>query len=697
MFAQKVTVGSSIFDIVEQHRLKNIASVFTSVLSGQTIKYDRSYVSRAGKTFWITFSFSPVKKGNEISGVCITADDITEKKIAEQQKEFDRNNLNALINNTHDLIWSVDSDFKLITFNKACEVFVLNLTGTTITAGTDLFGIGFSEDVKQRYREYYNRAMQGEAFTTYNHNTYPVDYWAETSFYPIYEGKKAVGTACYLRDITERKKAEEYVRISNERFELVTNATSDIIWDWNLETGDLWWNKNYYSHFGYDTNKTPPDISSRYDPIHPDDRQWVLAGVSAAFENKQDFWKEEYRFLKADGSIAFVLDCAYIVYTPEKKPTRMVGAMLDITARKNAETLIQKSFEEKEMLANRMAVILNTLPANIALLNEKGDIIEVNEAWRRFAKENGYEHEGYGMGQNYLAISGEATGSSEKDGRLLADGLKSIIEHETKNFIFEYPCHSPGIKRWFRMIATRLEDKAYSGAVVMHIDISALRKLEEERLKSKMTEQKKITRAMLLAQEKERSQLGQELHDNISQLLAAIRMKLSLHLSKNKTKPAVLVDCINNLEEAVTETRNLSHRMLMPRFKDSSFQDALKELAKNYSFHGRNVMVNATNFAEKEILPIVLETFYRITQEQLHNIDKHAKATQVLITLKSSHLFNTMIIQDDGIGFDAKKKRAGIGLTNIMNRAESFNGHVKIISEPGKGCLLQIDIPIAEK
>ena len=136
------------------------------------------------------------------------------------------------------------------------------------------------------------------------------------------------------------------------------------------------------------------------------------------------------------------------------------------------------------------------------------------------------------------------------------------------------------------MIVTPLQNKDLAGAVVMHIDISELRKLEEERLKNKVLEQKKITRAMIQGQENERNQLGQELHDNISQLLAAIRMKLSFHHAKSALKIPVIADCIMNLEEAVKETRNLSHRMLMPRFKESSFQEALKELTENYSFPG---------------------------------------------------------------------------------------------------------------
>ena len=247
------------------------------------------------------------------------------------------------------------------------------------------------------------------------------------------------------------------------------------------------------------------------------------------------------------------------------------------------------------------------------------------------------------------------------------------------------------------MIVTQLQEKDLAGAVVMHIDISALRKLEEERLQNKLLEQKKITRAMIQGQENERNQLGQELHDNISQLLAAIRMKLSFHQAKSAVKIPVIADCIQNLEEAVKETRNLSHRMLMPRFKESSFVDTLRELALNYSLQHRKVELDASGFSEKNIPPVILETLYRIAQEQMNNIEKHAKATIVTLAVATSKRQTSMLIKDNGVGFDTKKKRKGMGLTNILNRAESFNGSVKIVAEPGKGCSVLIIIPLTGK
>lgn len=231
----------------------------------------------------------------------------------------------------------------------------------------------------------------------------------------------------------------------------------------------------------------------------------------------------------------------------------------------------------------------------------------------------------------------------------------------------------------------------------MHVDISELRRLEQERLNSKLDEQKKITRAMLGAQEKERNQLGRELHDNISQLLAAIKMKLEFSVANYEKGIQTVMQCVEHVQEAMTETRNLSHRMVIPRFEESGFVNALKFLAKNYDNKQRSVRLKTIRLDEKKIPAAIKESLYRMAQEQLNNIEKYARASEVTVRLDAHPAHIAMLIEDNGIGFDVKQKRTGIGLINILNRAESYNGSAKIISEPGKGCKLYVEVPLKEK
>lgn len=152
----------------------------------------------------------------------------------------------------------------------------------------------------------------------------------------------------------ERKKYIEDLKISNDRYSYVSKATSDAIWDWDLVSNEIYYNISYYRLFGYPYNGESQPISSWKKLIHPED----VDRVSISIEEKlsapgaDNTWKEEYRYLKADGSYAYVFDRAYIVYDAHGTPVRMVGAMQDITREKEEEAIrIQEELErQKEIL-----------------------------------------------------------------------------------------------------------------------------------------------------------------------------------------------------------------------------------------------------------------------------------------------------------------------------------------------------------
>jgi diguanylate cyclase (GGDEF)-like protein/PAS domain S-box-containing protein len=135
----------------------------------------------------------------------------------------------------------------------------------------------------------------------------------------------------------ERKRADEALRLSQERFELVTRATSDAIWDWNLGTDELWWNEGFQKLFGYSAEETGTYILSWIDRIHPDDSERVMQDIHRHIESRKQNWSDEYRFRRSDGSYAFVIDRGYLVYNEENWPVRMLGSMMDVTDRKSLE------------------------------------------------------------------------------------------------------------------------------------------------------------------------------------------------------------------------------------------------------------------------------------------------------------------------------------------------------------------------
>jgi PAS domain S-box-containing protein len=187
------------------------------------------------------------------------------------------------------------------------------------------------------------------------------------------------GTA---QDITERKKAEQKVREANQRYEYVTKATFDSVWDWDIPTGKVIWGENYYRIFGYKEDPVLSDIENMLVRIHPDEKKKLLQSINQAMLSKVNTWEEEHRFLRSDGSYAIVSNNALIIRDPEGKAIRVIGAMQDITKQK----------EEEQHLRLLESVITNTQDAVLITEAEPFDaqglrIVYVNEA---FTKMTGY-------------------------------------------------------------------------------------------------------------------------------------------------------------------------------------------------------------------------------------------------------------------------------------------------------------------
>jgi signal transduction histidine kinase len=350
-------------------------------------------------------------------------------KLAEDKIDFDRNNLAALINNTDDLMWSIDMDLQLITSNEAFNKITVLTTGKPLRKGENILSSYANENRWNTFRILYEKALKGDTFTILDRLDYPAELWSEVSFYPLRSGDAIIGTACFSRDVTQRTK--------NER---------------------------------------------------------------------------------------------------------------------------------------------------------------------------------------------------------------------------------------------------------------ALRAMEQEILNQKVQEQKKITRAILNAQEMERNHIGQELHDNISQILASSKLFLSSAGQDNEALKDLVKYPMELIESSIQEIRLLSSRHVTP-LKNVDLRELVQSLLDGLQ---ENTLINTAfkyNVDNRELNDDLKLNIYRIIQEQINNIVKHASPQKIDISVQAEQNALHIEMKDDGKGFDVNMKRKGIGLSNMMNRIESFNGQMLIESSIGKGCSVEIDIP----
>lgn len=357
------------------------------------------------------------------------------------------------------------------------------------------------------------------------------------------------------RDITAQKAAAEELRIFNERYELVTKATNEAIWDLDLVTNRMAWSEGYKILFGHGFEDNENDLDFWEANIHPDEQQTVIQGFDRFLkQHNTPYWECEYRFRKSDGTYAHVLDKGYLIFNKDNTPLRMVGAMQDITERK---------------------------------------------------------------------------------------------------------------------------------------------KLEQELLVRERNKQNQIAQAVVFAQEKERAEIGKELHDNVGQLLTTT--KLYLEMLKHKLDdPLELIERgTRHINMVIHTIRNLSHSLVPASINDLGLVASVHDLIENVQALEKIDI----NYVSPPDLEVKIEkslklTLYRIIQEQLNNIIKHAYATSATIELFEEDGFIKLIITDDGKGFEAETVKMGLGLKNIISRAELQNGTVNIISNPDEGCKITIQIPI---
>ncbi|PWG65888.1 hypothetical protein DEM34_00480 [Spiribacter halobius] len=145
------------------------------------------------------------------------------------------------------------------------------------------------------------------------------------------------------RDVTERKRAEEEAHVNEERFRLLSRATNDVIWDWDLRRGQLWWNENLEALFGHSPDEVEQGLESWINRIHAEDRERVLAGIHAFVGSREQNWEDEYRFQRADGSVALVIDRGFAIRDAAGQAVRMLGSITDVTEQRELERRVRQS------------------------------------------------------------------------------------------------------------------------------------------------------------------------------------------------------------------------------------------------------------------------------------------------------------------------------------------------------------------
>ena len=282
-------------------------------------------------------------------------------------------------------------------------------------------------------------------------------------------------------DITERKNSEQKIRELNERFNLIARATNDCVYDWDILTNQVWWNESLNRLFGYPPEIITSDFQWWEEKIHPDDLDSIMQDSQKVFDEQLENFSGEYRFKRADGSYAYVLDRGIFQYDKDKNPIRWIGSFMDITERKNNE------FKIEELKTNR-ELILNAVGEGIYGLDNNSNITFVNKVFEAIT---GWKSEEIiGKPMHPLIHNTKPDGSpypqedcptclTISEGRIFKSDNEYFIRKDGLGFFAEY------------VSTPIMKDDKLDGAVVIFKDITE-RKLAEAKVKRSETKFKTL-------------------------------------------------------------------------------------------------------------------------------------------------------------------------------------------------------------
>jgi two-component system sensor histidine kinase UhpB len=455
-------------------------------------------------------------------------------------------------------------------------------------------------------------------------------------------------------------------------------------WEADAITGEVKWSDEVFRIYGY----TPGEITPGHDiilhHIHQADRPIYQHAIFSGLPD-QDSYASEVRIIDKNGINKFIYFKLVVKRNNRGQLSRLIGFMQDITERKLAEESIRKS-NERYQFVNKAT-------------------LDVIWEWD-FYTGAGLWGEGlvtmFGYTKDKLKYdeSWQAEYIHPEDRERVSKNIEYHLENKVQNWQDEYRFRSAdGSYRYVYdrgFILFDKENKPYRMIGAM-TDMTEKRRLEKEVAEHELYQQKLITEVTIEAQEKQRNELGRELHDNINQVLSMVKMFLSMALEKDEKREELLKRSLGNLNQAIEDIRKLSKSLVAPSLGDLGLEDALLYLIEEMNLTKKPEIEFISEIRDPKKIDKNMELMlYRIAQEQLNNIRKYAKAKKAIITLKTSEDNLFFSIADDGVGFDPAKNANGIGLKNIRSRVDFYSGTVNILSAPGKGCVISINLPLKQ-
>jgi PAS domain S-box-containing protein/putative nucleotidyltransferase with HDIG domain len=274
------------------------------------------------------------------------------------------------------------------------------------------------------------------------------------------------------------KQAEDALAESEAKFQRLVEHLPTVVSTHMSDGSTLYVSQYIESLLGYTPQDWLSDPASWLKALHPEDRPQVLKEADYAHQSGQPF-EMEYRMMTRDGRIIWVHDQFALVKSQEFEHQVWQGLMFDITGRKQGEKKLSVAHEFLQS-------VQDALSSHIAILDHKGNIVQVNSAWRNFGTQHGLNQPNYCIGMNYLDICDSVKDPHHiNEAQLVANAIREVNGGGKDEILVEYPCHDANNQRWFVARITSFENNQQKWTAVSHENITE-RKQAEERIKRQL-------------------------------------------------------------------------------------------------------------------------------------------------------------------------------------------------------------------
>ena len=356
----------NVYNVVNEETGRPFENIVSRIIkNGKIIELENNSILKAKNTgrFIISNTGAPLLDlAGNISGSVVVFNDITERKKIEKQLKDSEEKYRSLFEQASDAILIYSFDGTIHEFNKSCYTIL----GYTAAEYAKLRVTDILVDEIIINQDNYAAILAGETKTLYRHLMRKDGSLLESEVtVKMLEDGKVVA---FARDITERKKAENEIKKSNERFSIIGQATNDAIWEWNLATNELWGNEMHQHLYGLTlADPVPPDDEWKR-RLHIDDKERIIKSIEKTLASKRNTWDGEYRMQTENKGEVYIYGQTYIERNKEGRPIRMIGSMMDITQRKKAEETIKKEKELSDSIINSLPGVFYFYDENLKLL-----------------------------------------------------------------------------------------------------------------------------------------------------------------------------------------------------------------------------------------------------------------------------------------------------------------------------------------